>query len=92
MRPTNLSTPSHKFELWNSPIPYLFGGIGAMMCLIVVALIILICSHSKPSPEDEPSTQSKSVEKAIIIPLDMEPKIVVVMAGNDMPTFLAKPL
>ncbi|KAJ0989660.1 hypothetical protein J5N97_008016 [Dioscorea zingiberensis] len=92
MRP--LSTPSSSsFHVWSSPIPYLFIGLGTMMVLIAGALIILACSHRKSSGEDETSSSSSSSkEKHVISPLDMEPRVVVIMAGNLKPTCLALPL
>ncbi|XP_010497820.1 PREDICTED: protein GLUTAMINE DUMPER 2, partial [Camelina sativa] len=30
---------------WHSPVPYLFGGLAAMLALISLALLILACSY-----------------------------------------------
>ena len=90
MRP--LSTPSSSsFHIWSSPIPYLFIGLGSMMILIAGALIILACTHRKSSADAETTTSSLK-EKPTIAPLDMEPRVVVIMAGNLKPTCLALPL
>ncbi|KAG1326663.1 protein GLUTAMINE DUMPER 6-like [Cocos nucifera] len=75
-------------NLWHTPIPYLFGGLGAMMVLIAIALIVLACSHRGPSTDRDP----ESVEKPATQPLDMEPRILVIMAGDDKPTYLATPI
>ncbi|CAO2210524.1 unnamed protein product [Urochloa humidicola] len=32
---------------WHSPVPYLFGGLAAMLALITLALLILACSYWK---------------------------------------------
>lgn len=32
---------------WHSPVPYLFGGLAAMLGLIALALLILACSYWK---------------------------------------------
>lgn len=32
---------------WQSPVPYLFGGLAAMLGLITLALLILACSYWK---------------------------------------------
>ncbi|GKC32097.1 glutamine dumper 2-like protein [Tanacetum coccineum] len=32
---------------WHSPVPYLFGGLAAMMGLIAFALLVLACSYWK---------------------------------------------
>ncbi|KAL0453572.1 UNVERIFIED_CONTAM: protein GLUTAMINE DUMPER 3 [Sesamum latifolium] len=34
---------------WHSPVPYLFGGLAAMLGLIAFALLILACSYWKLS-------------------------------------------
>ncbi|XP_020595966.1 uncharacterized protein LOC110035968 [Phalaenopsis equestris] len=34
---------------WRSPVPYLFGGIAAMLGLITFALLVLVCSYWKLS-------------------------------------------
>ncbi|KAJ1414006.1 protein GLUTAMINE DUMPER 5-like [Sesbania bispinosa] len=69
------------FRKVTSPVPYLFGGLALMLALIAVALIILACSYHN---EEKPA---KTVEMGV----DSEPKIVVIMAGDTNPTYLAKP-
>ncbi|OWM84695.1 protein GLUTAMINE DUMPER 6-like [Punica granatum] len=77
--------------IWSSPIPYLFGGLGLVLILIAVALIILGCSYKKRSSSSQVEVDDQLVKLAIQ-PLDMEPRIVVIMAGDDKPTHLAKPV
>ncbi|WOK95219.1 hypothetical protein Cni_G03926 [Canna indica] len=89
MRPTSsLTTPD--CNLWHTPIPYLFGGLGAMMVLIAVALVILACSHWKSSDDD----QSSAAPSMAVLPFNMDYQrvVVVIMAGESKPTFMAKPL
>ena len=86
---------------WHSPVPYLFGGLAAMLGLIAFALLILACSYWKLS-RDETQPQSNEgndlqsggkfdgVSK-INDPPVFEEKIVVIMAGNEKPTFIATP-
>ncbi|RZC69934.1 hypothetical protein C5167_033066 [Papaver somniferum] len=79
---------------WKSPNPYLFGGLAIMLCLIAVALIILVCSYRKTSSNDRFYNDGNDLEKARKLdfsPREMEPKFVVIMAGNENPTFLAEP-
>ncbi|XP_022998640.1 protein GLUTAMINE DUMPER 6-like [Cucurbita maxima] len=84
-----------KLHLWNSPIPYLFGGLFLTMLLIAVALIILACSfrkrfftgHSSPGSQKDPPVAGSSTMELV-----MEPKILVVMAGDYTPMFLATPV
>lgn len=89
---------------WNSPLPYLFGGLAVMLGLIALALIILACSYKKSSTttdeEQQRSSSSSSDDdvieekspKLVLQPSEiMEPRIVVIMAGDQNPTYLAKP-
>ncbi|KAI3880769.1 hypothetical protein MKX03_034670 [Papaver bracteatum] len=96
--PPLIHSPSH------SPIPYLFGGLAAMLCLIALSLLILACSHKKLSSfldsdrersrndaeinGDEKSTE----EEAIGVPAVYEDQIVVIMAGDVKPSYLATPI
>ena len=94
MRPTSNSTTVNVdagFRNFNSPIPYLFGGLALMLGLIAVALFILACSYGKTlsnSPSDAEEKQAKTVNMTA----DSEPKVVVIMAGDDIPTYLAMPV
>ncbi|XP_041002916.1 protein GLUTAMINE DUMPER 4-like [Juglans microcarpa x Juglans regia] len=98
MRPANNSTTTvdSGFGNWNSPIPYLFGGLALMLGLISMALVILACSYRKYSLSD--SSRPRDAEEKISaaqpanMAVDSEPKIVVIMAGDDNPTYLAKPV
>ncbi|CAK7323174.1 unnamed protein product [Dovyalis caffra] len=77
---------------WNSPLPYVFGGLVFILGLIAVALLILAYSHYK-SWRDLSDNISKE-DKSTACPdklTDIEPKIVVVMAGDYYPTYVAKP-
>ncbi|KAI9106985.1 hypothetical protein K1719_022513 [Acacia pycnantha] len=88
---------------WHSPIPYLFGGLAAMLGLIAFALLILAFSYWKLSgflqSEEESGRdlengdaqkQSDSANKETVEVL--EEKILVIMAGDENPTFLATPV
>ncbi|CAF2113963.1 hypothetical protein Bca4012_096089 [Brassica carinata] len=81
----------------HSPVPYLFGGLAAMLGLIAFALLILACSYWQlaTSGEDfgegngrgvDEEKESRSIEKAAY-----EEKYIVIMAGDDLPTYLATP-
>ncbi|OVA09434.1 hypothetical protein BVC80_8745g7 [Macleaya cordata] len=87
---------------WHSPVPYLFGGLAAMLGLIAFALLILACSYWKlsgnldnreggDSERDLENGDEKSSE-AIKVPHVYEEKIVVIMAGDEKPRFLATPI
>ncbi|CAA7408162.1 unnamed protein product [Spirodela intermedia] len=91
---------------WHSPVPYLFGGLAAMLGLIAFALLILACSYWKLSgyldsgsnePErggDLESGDGKPRDSGVAktSPHQLEQRIVVIMAGEEKPTFLANPM
>ncbi|XP_019195007.1 PREDICTED: protein GLUTAMINE DUMPER 2 [Ipomoea nil] len=101
MRPARNETsavgPAAGMHRWNSPIPYLFGGLAVMMGLITLALLILACSCcGESSREGDGSNrghrdQKPAASPASVMQLEMEPKFVVIMAGDHNPTCLAKP-
>ncbi|XP_057536835.1 protein GLUTAMINE DUMPER 1-like [Amaranthus tricolor] len=83
---------------WKSPVPYLFGGLAAMLGLIAFALLILACSYWKLSGYQNSDAGENSDESTG----DEKPKeaasataylnsILVIMAGEEKPTFLATP-
>ena len=94
---------------WHSPVPYLFGGLAAMLGLIAFALLILACSYWRLSGQmddrdhqggdddhDERDLESggagageKDSGKDVKV---YEEKILVIMAGDEKPTFLATPV
>ncbi|KAI3453976.1 hypothetical protein Pfo_010639 [Paulownia fortunei] len=88
---------------WHSPVPYLFGGLAAMLGLIAFALLILACSYWKLSGqvnggedggerdvEGGPAEKVESSSDAKALPA-FEEKFLVIMAGDVKPTFLATP-
>ncbi|XP_075091706.1 protein GLUTAMINE DUMPER 2-like [Nicotiana tabacum] len=78
---------------WRSPLPYLFGSLALTLTLIAMALLFLVCSYRKRS-----SSTATDVEKSAYSDhktsgsVEMTPKIVVIMAGDQKPTHLAVPL
>lgn len=87
---------------WHSPVPYLFGGLAAMLGLIAFALLILACSYWKLSGyleggagrgDDEGSSADGAKPAASDLPPPIwEEKILVIMAGDVKPTYLATPM
>ncbi|CAL9771398.1 unnamed protein product [Musa acuminata subsp. burmannicoides] len=83
---------------WHSPVPYLFGGLAAMLGLIAFALLLLACSYWKLSrrlggrhggdAEPDPKTWVGVAMPAACY----EEKVVVIMAGDEKPTYLATPI
>ncbi|XP_054799283.1 protein GLUTAMINE DUMPER 5-like [Prosopis cineraria] len=100
LAPVAFSLGSAQRSPWHSPVPYLFGGLAAMLGLIAFALLILACSYWKLSSflqsEDgdlesgEAQKQSDSANKEAV--KVFEEKILVIMAGDENPTFLATPV
>ncbi|CAJ2649702.1 protein glutamine dumper 3-like [Trifolium pratense] len=84
---------------WHSPVPYLFGGLAAMLGLIAFALLILACSYWKLSGYLEGNNESErdleagqgNNETDQKPQKPYEEKILVIMAGQNKPTFLATP-
>ncbi|KAK6927699.1 hypothetical protein RJ641_006290 [Dillenia turbinata] len=80
---------------WRSPVPYLFGGIAAMLGLIAFALLLLACSYWKLKVQDREreiesegeKNKNRDAENRVF-----EEKFLVIMAGEKLPTFLATPI
>nr|GEU46061.1 protein glutamine dumper 2-like [Tanacetum cinerariifolium] len=96
------SSSSPQRSPWHSPVPYLFGGLAAMLVLIVFALLILACSYFKFNELDSLEDVERDLEsnngnlsskmELFKIPPVFEEKYVVIMAGQANPTFLATPV
>ncbi|CAN6200921.1 unnamed protein product [Urochloa humidicola] len=87
---------------WQSPVPYLFGGLAAMLGLIAFALLILACSYWKLSGyldadrdrrtgEAGTDEEKGSAAGAARPATGFLEHVVVIMAGEERPTFLATP-
>ncbi|XVE98706.1 hypothetical protein REPUB_Repub03eG0131000 [Reevesia pubescens] len=99
--PSGLTTTPH--SPWHSPVPYLFGGLAAMLGLIAFALLILACSYWKLSgylengeggegDRDLETGEGKGDDTQKGGAPVMEQKFLVIMAGEVKPTFLATPI
>ncbi|KAK4757784.1 hypothetical protein SAY87_019085 [Trapa incisa] len=78
---------------WHSPVPYLFGGLAALLGLISFALLVLACSCWKLSenPSGEEDVEKGASERGREVVRIYEEKILVIMAGEKRPTYLASP-
>ncbi|XP_027333176.1 protein GLUTAMINE DUMPER 4-like [Abrus precatorius] len=91
------STISSHHSPWHSPIPYLFGGLATIMGLIAFALLMLACSYwtltrsLDTNLENNNNKEGGDHRKKVPIK-DYEDKILVIMAGDQKPTFLATPV
>ncbi|KAJ6936365.1 protein GLUTAMINE DUMPER 4-like [Populus alba x Populus x berolinensis] len=97
MRPSTSSTAAGSahggFWHWNSPVAYVFVGLAFMLGLITVSLIILACSSGKSFSNSSTSEAGdEKSAKQVEIQVEFEPSIVVIMAGDDSPTYLAHPV
>ncbi|CAI9109943.1 OLC1v1009885C1 [Oldenlandia corymbosa var. corymbosa] len=83
------------FNHWNSPVPYLFSGLALMLGLIAFALMILAFSFRKNTNLNNTDSSSASGNdkppRSSLPNPEMEPRIVVIMAGDHNPTYIAKP-
>ncbi|KAG2612994.1 protein GLUTAMINE DUMPER 4-like [Panicum virgatum] len=83
-------------SLWRTPTPYLFLGFVLMMGLIVAALLVLVCARRNAARRGAGGGEGKAASvRGVLVPLDREaPGVVVIMAGDALPSFLAsaKPL
>ncbi|KAJ4754965.1 Glutamine dumper 3 [Rhynchospora pubera] len=94
---TSPSTQPH--STWQSPVPYLFGGLAAMLGLIALALLILACSYWKlnsllsESQSDEPAGNDRDTKPPAQSgpPVILHQLFAVIMAGDQKPTFIATP-
>ncbi|KAL1212598.1 Protein GLUTAMINE DUMPER 5 [Cardamine amara subsp. amara] len=90
---STLMVESHTRPPWRTPVPYLFGGLAAMLGLIAFALLLLACSYwklSRRTDDGDGEKQTESGEK--VAPKVFEEKILVIMAGQNNPTYLATPV
>nr|GMD24966.1 protein GLUTAMINE DUMPER 2-like [Ipomoea batatas]GMD74153.1 protein GLUTAMINE DUMPER 2-like [Ipomoea batatas] len=83
-----------------SPVPYLFGGLAAMMGLIACAVLILICSYWRLSgplgagddADRDPEAGDGNGNDATAPAAVVEEKFLVILAGQEKPTCLATPV
>ncbi|KAL6318877.1 hypothetical protein AAG906_001350 [Vitis piasezkii] len=76
---------------WTSPITYILGGLAILFGFLFVALLILFFCSVRVQLEPSSDAMKKPVQTNGVVE-DVEPKFVVIMAGDSNPTFLAKPV
>ncbi|WOL08597.1 protein GLUTAMINE DUMPER 2-like [Canna indica] len=95
---TAMGAESGRASGWHSPVPYLFGGLAAMLGLIAFALLLLACSYWRLSgyldggDGGEAEMGAKTGAEAAVPVACYEEKVVVIMAGDEKPTYLATPI
>ncbi|WZY81132.1 hypothetical protein YC2023_027516 [Brassica napus] len=96
----NRTTLGGPHSPWHSPVPYLFGGLAAMLGLIAFALLILACSYWRLSgylDGEEDQSRDRDLEAGDVKPdkavkaVPLPEKFLVIMAGDVKPTYLATP-
>ncbi|XP_009139490.3 protein GLUTAMINE DUMPER 2 [Brassica rapa] len=81
---------------WHSPVPYLFGGLAAMLALIAFSLLILACSYWRLTGSAERDLEAGDDAKPEgdthkTKTTELPEKFLVIMAGDVKPTYLATP-
>nr|KYP56740.1 hypothetical protein KK1_002987 [Cajanus cajan] len=69
---------------WNSSASFLYGGLVPIFGVIGLALLVVACSRRGGSRKQTESLRNPQVNE--------EPNILVIVAGEEHPTHLAKPL
>lgn len=91
---TNTSSHSAEIMRWNSPLPYLFGGLALILGVISISLLILVCSYLFKKKHS--SASFIDIEKQVsindVVGVNDVPKVVVIMAGDNKPTYIAMPI
>jgi hypothetical protein len=102
----DISPASSQISAGKSPVPYLLGGVGAMLVLIAFALIILACSYLKECTgegQENNRSEHNNVELGSGGKNEMSQdmsnasddkddiRVFVTMPGDQKPTFMAKP-
>jgi len=77
---------------WKTPVPYVLGAAGSIIGLIVFAFLLLVCSCWKDSfgHSGENNMRSGHSNESTIEYNEIDETVVVIMAGDEKPTFIAK--
>jgi hypothetical protein len=91
----NISAPSdaRALSVWKTPAPYVLCGAAFIIALTAFLLISLICSEMKSShSRQSEETNMKSLQgRESNICSHEDEKLVVIMAGDTMPSYIATP-
>ncbi|XP_074580578.1 protein GLUTAMINE DUMPER 2-like [Curcuma longa] len=79
---------------WRYPVPFLFGGMAAMLALVALALLILTCSYywNSLSGHDDSDLQKPRDSHGAKAPASLEDSVLVIMPGEVAPSVLAVPI
>lgn len=85
-----LSSGTGRSGTWAFPVPILYGCIFLLLAVILASLIVLAILHCRSGRKTNP--QSVDLTEQSGIPSGIEARVVVIMAGDDKATYLAKPI
>lgn len=90
----NNGTTGYSALKWRVPV-YIFGAVGAMLLIIFFASLILVCSFwnlSRRNNSELSDCIDHSIQPCSAIDYKEEAeKVVVMMPGDEQPTFIAQP-
>jgi len=88
----NNGTARYKWS-WNSSTSFLYGGLAPVFVVICLALIVVVCSRCRrPESETEGEMSVRRLEPNGAAEVDEGGNVLVIVAGEQHPTHLAKPL
>ncbi|CAJ1944274.1 unnamed protein product [Sphenostylis stenocarpa] len=92
MNDTLVNNETGRFEWsWNSSASFLYGGLAPIFGVVLLALLVVACSRRRRSQThggDESRWRGVTTAQGD----EENPNILVIVAGEDHPTHLAKPL
>ncbi|KAI7984967.1 Protein GLUTAMINE DUMPER 4 [Camellia lanceoleosa] len=81
---------------WNSAVEFVFYGLAVLLGFVIVTLITFSCSKLINMPNSSTShhhnTEKPKQAMNTSMAIHVEPQIVVIMAGDAKPTYLATPV
>jgi len=92
----NISVPceARTFSVWQTPAPYVLSGAGFIVALIAFGFAFLVCSYRRNShsrQSEEINMRTVHGRESDICSDDKEEKLIVIMAGDAMPSYIATP-
>ncbi|MED6220796.1 hypothetical protein PIB30_048325 [Stylosanthes scabra] len=76
----------------NLPVEFLFGGLALIFGVIGMALFFLVCCPRRKRRSFCECHTNDNSKHEISVRAELEPDVLVIVAGEKHPTFMAKPL
>ncbi|XP_052725093.1 protein GLUTAMINE DUMPER 5-like isoform X2 [Vigna angularis] len=95
MNETMANNETGRYEWWNSSASFLYGGLAPIFGVIGLALLVVVCSRCRRSDserEAEMNLRRGVTATVAVAEIEEGPNILVIVAGENHPTHLAKPL